>query len=93
MDSSLITKNDSPLHTAVRLNQLENVKKILDQGTVDVNALNSRRETALHTACYLSINDSIIELLIAFGADSFIKNQVLKMKLLVKGVCINFFTY
>ena len=54
MDSSLITKDDSPLHTAVRLNQLENVKKILDQGTVDVNALNSRRETALHTMAFRS---------------------------------------
>ena len=74
MDSPSITKDDSPLHTAVRLTQLDNAKKILNQGTVDVNALNSRHETALYIICYLSINDSI-ELLIAFGANQFLKNS------------------
>ena len=66
--------NDSPLHSAVRLGQLEEVRKILDEPDVDVNCLNSNHETPMHLACALG-HSSIIELLIAFGANVFIKDS------------------
>ena len=65
---------DSPLHVAIRQGQVENVREILIQQQVDVNILNSKSETPLHLAC--SKNDSpIIQLLVAFGADPFIKDS------------------
>ena len=75
MDSqSPITFNgDSPLHVAVRQGQIEDVRTILIQQQVDVNILNSKHETPLHLAC--SKGDSaIVQLLIAFGADPYIKD-------------------
>ena len=73
-ESPAFIEGDSPLHSAVRLNQLENVKKILDQGHVDVNGLNSRHETPLHLACHHHYSNSV-ELLITFGGNPFIKNS------------------
>ena len=73
-ESPTFIESDSPLHTTVRLNQLENVKKLLDQEKVDVNSLNSRHETALHLACS-SRYSNCVKHLIAFGADPFIKNS------------------
>ena len=67
-------KNDSPLHSAVKLGQLEEVRKLLGEPDVDVNCLNSNRETPLHLACALG-HSSIIELLIAYGANVFIKDS------------------
>ena len=66
--------NDSPLHSAVRLGQLEEVRKILDEPDVDVNCLNSNHETPIHLACELG-NSRIIELLISFDANVFIKDS------------------
>ena len=77
MDSENPTfiEGNSPLHTAVRLNQMDNIKKILDQGNVNVNDLNSRHETALHLACSFGHNNRYsVKLLIAFGGNPFIKN-------------------
>ena len=65
--------SDSPLHAAVKLGSLEKVREILDQPNVDVNYLNSKCETPLHLACTLGHTD-IIKLLIAFGANVFIKD-------------------
>ena len=73
-ESTAFIEGDSPLHSAVRLNQLENVEKILYQGNVDVNSLNSRHETAVYLACSLHYSNSV-EVLIAFGADPFMKNS------------------
>ena len=65
---------DIPLHVAVRQGQIEDVREILIQQQVDVNILNSKQETPLHLAC--SKRDSpIIQLLVAFGADPFIKDS------------------
>ena len=66
--------NDSLLHSAVRLGQLEEVRRILDEPDVDVNCLNSNRETPIYLACALG-HPSIIELLISFGANVFIKDS------------------
>ena len=66
--------NDSPLHSAVRLGQLEEVRRILDEPDMDVNCLNSNRETPIHLACALG-HPSIIELLMSFGANVFIKDS------------------
>ena len=75
-ESPTFIEGDSPLHSAVRLNQLENVKKILNQGNVNVNDLNSRHETALHLTCsFHHDNCYIVKLLIAFGGNPFIKNS------------------
>ena len=68
------SENDSSLHSAVRLGQLEEVRKILDEPDVDVNCLNSNHETPMHLACALD-HSSIIELLITFGANVFIKDS------------------
>ena len=76
MDSqSPVTFNgDSRLHVAVRQGQIEDVRAILFQQQVDVNVLNSKHETPLHLAC--SQGDSaIVQLLIAFGADPYIKDS------------------
>ena len=57
----------------MRQGQIEDVREILIQQQVDVNILNSKQETPLHLAC--SKNDSpIVQLLVAFGADPFIKD-------------------
>ena len=65
---------ESPLHIAVRSGQVEDVRKSLDQQVVNVNCLNSKHETPLHLACFLRHKD-IVALLIAFGADPFIKDS------------------
>ena len=71
--SPITLNGDSPLHVAVRQGQIEDVREILIQQQVDVNILNSKQETPLHLAC--SKNDSlIVQLLVAFGADPFIKD-------------------
>ena len=72
--SPIIFNGDSPLHVAVRQGQIEDVREILIQQQVDVNILNSKQETPLHLAC--SKNDSpIVQLLVAFGANPFIKDS------------------
>ena len=63
-----------PLHSAVRQGQLEEVRRLLDEPNVDVNCVNANHETPLHLACALDYS-SIIELLIAFGANLFIKDS------------------
>ena len=65
---------ESPLHVAVRSGQVEDVRKVLDEQVVNVNCLNSKHETPLHLACSLRHRD-IEVLLIAFGADPFIKDS------------------
>ena len=71
---SNVFDGDSPLHVAVRSCQVEDVRKALDQQLMNVNCLNSRHETPLHLACSLGCKD-IVVLLIAFGADPFIKDS------------------
>ena len=68
------SENDSPLHSAVRLGQLEEVRRILDEPDMDVNCLNSNRETPIHLACALG-HPNITELLMSFGANVFIKDS------------------
>ena len=70
------SENDSPLHTTVRQSQLEEVRRLLDQPDVDVNCINAKHEsqTPLHLACTLG-HSSIVEPLIAFGANVFIKDS------------------
>ena len=61
---------DNKLHT------IGPVRKILIQQQVEVNVLNSKHETPLHLAC--SKNNSpinIVQLLVVFGADPFIKDS------------------
>ena len=70
-----IFNGNDPLHVAVRSGQVEDVRKVLDQQLVDVNYLNSKHETPLHLARSLRQKDKIIVLLIAFGADPFIKDS------------------
>ena len=65
---------DSPLHVVVKSGQVEDVRKALDQQLLNVNCLNSKHETPLYLACSLRHKD-IVVLLIAFGADPFIKNS------------------
>ena len=69
-----VFNGESPLHVAVRSCQVEDVRKALDQQLVNVNCLNSRHETPFHLACSLGHKD-IVVLLIAFGADPFIKDS------------------
>ena len=69
-----VFNGESPLHVAVRSGQVEDVRKVLDQQLLDVNCLNSKHETPLHLACSLRHTD-IVVLLIAFGADPFIKDS------------------
>ena len=72
--SPMVFNSDSPLHVAVRQGRLEDVRTISFQQQVDVNVLNSKHETPLHLAC--SQRDSaIVQLLIAFGADPYIKDS------------------
>ena len=66
--------SDSPLHVAVRGGRVENVRRVLDRQLVDVNCLNFKHETPLHLACFLGYED-IVVLLIAFGADPYIKDS------------------
>ena len=76
MDSqSPVTFNgDSPLHIAVRHDQIEDVRHILIQQQIAVNILNSKHETPLHLAC--SQRDcAMVQLLIAFGADPHVKDS------------------
>ena len=90
MDSqSPITFNgDSPLHVAVRQGQVEDVKEILSQQQVDVNILNSKQETPLHLAC--SKGDSaIVQLLVAFGADPYVKDSNNRNAYSRGGFCID----
>ena len=63
----------SQLHSAVRLGSVKKVREILDQPDVDVNCLNSKHETPLHLACTLG-HTVIVQLLITFGANVFIKD-------------------
>ena len=65
--------SDSQLHSAVRLGSVKKVREILDQPDVDVNCLNSKHETPLHLACTLD-HTVIVQLLITFGANVFIKD-------------------
>ena len=65
--------SDSQLHFAVRLGSVKKVKEILDQPDADVNCLNSKHETPLHLACTLG-HTVIVQLLITFGANVFIKD-------------------
>ena len=67
-------ENDSPLHSAVRLGQLEEVRRILDEPDMDVNCLNSNREIPIHLACALG-HPNIIDRLMSFGANVFIKDS------------------
>ena len=69
-----IYSRDSPLHVAVRSGQVGVVRRVLDQQVVDVNCLNSKHETPLHLACSLGLKD-IVVLLVAFGADAYIKDS------------------
>ena len=69
-----VVDGDSPLHIAVRSGQVEDVRNVLDQELVSVNCLNSKHETPLHLSCSLGHKD-IVVLLIAFGADAFIKDS------------------
>jgi ankyrin repeat protein len=62
------SKNDSPLHYAVRQGQLEEVRRLLDEPDMDINCINSNHETPLHLACALGHSS----ILIAFGANVFI---------------------
>ena len=65
---------DSHLHVAVKQNQSKYcIKEILIDQDVDVNGLNDKQETPLSIACILKRKD-IIELLVAFGANPFIKD-------------------
>ena len=70
---SPVVDGDSPLHVAVRLSHLDDIRKILYHQDVDVNVLNSKHETPLNIACVLRKSDSI-ELFVAFGANPFIKD-------------------
>ena len=69
----LHTDGDGRLHVAVKQSQLKDIRKILESQDVDVNALNIKDETPLSIACVLRRN-TIIELLVAFGANPFIKD-------------------
>ena len=65
---------DSHLHVAVKQNKSKYcVREILTNQDVDVNVLNDKQETPLSIACILKRKD-IIELLVAFGANPFIKD-------------------
>ena len=69
-----VFNGESPLHVAVRSGQVEDVRKALDQQLENVNCLNSKHETPFHLACSLRHKD-IVMLLLAFGADPFIKDS------------------
>ena len=70
----IIVNGDSPLHVAVRQGQIEGVREILIKQQVYVNILNSKQETPLYLACSKS-NRLAVLLLVAFGADPYIKNS------------------
>jgi ankyrin repeat protein len=72
--SPITFNGDSPLHVAVRQGQIEDVREILIQQQVYVNVLNSKHETPLHLACSKN-NSPIVQLLVAFGADPYIKDS------------------
>ena len=72
--SPITFNDDSPLHVAVRQGQVEDVREILIKQQIDVNILNSKQETPLHLACSKN-NSSIVQLLVAFGADPYIKDS------------------
>ena len=64
---------DSHLHIAVRQGLVETVRKVLEQQQVNVNILNTRHETPLYLACSQRATAKIVQLLIAFGADPYIR--------------------
>ena len=74
MASPSLSENDSPLHSAIRQGQLEEVRRLLNEPGVDINCVNANHETPLHLACALG-HSSIVEHLIAFGANVFIKDS------------------
>ena len=72
--SPAIFNGDSILHVAVRQGWIEDVRDILFQQHLDVNILNYKHETPLHLACSQSAS-AIVQLLIAFGADPYIRDS------------------
>jgi ankyrin repeat protein len=46
-------KKDSPLHTAVRLERLDDIQRIIGEKIVDISDTNANHETPLHLACAL----------------------------------------
>ena len=68
LDGPTFTEKDGPLHSAVKVGQLETVQDILDHKRVDINNKNSAHETALHIACATGYNYGILRLLIINGA-------------------------
>ena len=67
------SSGDNLLHATVRLGELENVQRILEQHFDGVNEVNSFNETPLHIACALG-HKQIVHLLMANGADVYIKD-------------------
>lgn len=69
------TNGDTALHHASRNGDLEAVRRVLDDrvNVVDVNAVNFKRNTALHIACNFGYRD-IVSLLLSAGANSALKN-------------------
>ena len=67
------SSSDSLLHAAVRLGELENVQRILEQHFDGINEINSLNETPLHIACALG-HKKIVCLLVSNGADMYIRD-------------------
>ena len=42
---------ESPLHTAVRLGRLDDIQRIIEEQTIDINDINANLETPLATSC------------------------------------------
>ena len=73
IDGPMQADKESPLHTAIRLERLDDIQRIIEEKIVDINDTNADHEIPLHLACALG-NKYIVHILISNGADIYMKN-------------------
>jgi ankyrin repeat protein len=67
LSDSLTANRETPLHIAVKENQIDCVKIFLDN-KAQVSVLNDKNRTPLHYASYFKVSHEIVQLLLSSGA-------------------------